>query len=101
MVQRGSGEFEICKDQTLLATGRVSAPKNIREEYVTKLPELDGSGSITVGGDEVYRELEQRGYQYKGLFRGILEARLSSQGEKYLHLSGQNCFILLQKGVVS
>lgn len=97
MVQRGSGEFEICKDHTVLVTGRVRAPKNIGQEYVRKLPTPDGSGSIAVGGEEVYTELEQRGYQYAGLFKGILEARLSNQGQKCLHLSGQNFFSPLKR----
>jgi hypothetical protein len=81
MVQQGSGEFEICKEHTLIATGRVRGLKNTSKEYVGMFPALDASGSITVDREEVYGELEQRGYQYKGLFRGILEARLSSQGE--------------------
>jgi hypothetical protein len=81
MVQQGSGEFEVNKENTLIATGRVRGLKNIRNEYVRMFPALDGNGSITVDMEEVYGELEQRGYQYKGVFRGILEARLSSQGE--------------------
>jgi hypothetical protein len=87
MVQRGSGEFEICKEGTLFATGRIRSPKNIQQEYARKFPAFDESESITVDGEEVYGELEQRGYQYRGLFREIVEARLSNQGEKYLHLS--------------
>ncbi|XP_033608867.1 fatty acid synthase [Cryptotermes secundus] len=80
MVQQGSGEFEVSKENILIATGRVRGLKNIRNEYVRMIPALDGNGSITVNMEEVYGELEKRGYQYKGLFRGILEARLSSQG---------------------
>jgi fatty acid synthase len=86
MVQQGSGEFEICKEHTLIATGRVMGLKDIREEYVRIFPAPDGNGSITLDKEDVYGELEQRGYQYKGLFQGILEARISSQGETYLHL---------------
>jgi fatty acid synthase len=86
MVQQGSGEFEICKEHTLIATGRVRGLKNVSNEYVRMFPALDGNGSITVDMGEVYGELEQRGYQYKGLFRGILEARLSSQGETYVKI---------------
>jgi hypothetical protein len=84
MVQQGSGKFEICKEHTPVATGTVRELKNMREEYVRMFPGLDGNRSITVNSEEVYEELEQRGYQYKGLFRGILEARISSQGETYL-----------------
>jgi hypothetical protein len=88
MVQRASGEFEICKDRTLFASGRVRVPKNIREEYVRNFPTPDGSENLSLAGEEVYGELEQRGYQYRGLFRGILEAKLMKQGEK--HVSCEN-----------
>ena len=88
MVQQASGEFEICKERTLLVSGRVRIPTNIREEYVRNFPTPDGSGNLSLAGEEVYGELEQRGYQYRGLFRGILEAKLMRQGEK--HVSCEN-----------
>jgi hypothetical protein len=84
MLQRASGEFEICKERTLFASGRVTVPKNIREEYVRNFPTPDGGGNLSLAGEEVYEELEQRGYQYRGLFRGILEAKLMKQGEKHV-----------------
>jgi len=88
MVQRASGEFEICKERTLLVSGRVRVPTNIREEYVRNFPTPDGSGNLILAGEELYGEFEQRGYQYGGLFRGILEAKVMKQGEK--HVSCEN-----------
>ena len=88
MVQRASGEFEICKERTLLVSGRVRVPTNIREEYVRNFPTPNGIGNLSLTGEEVYGNFEQRGYQYRGLFRGILEAKLMKQGEN--HVSCEN-----------
>ncbi|KAJ4428213.1 hypothetical protein ANN_24228 [Periplaneta americana] len=80
MVQRGSGDFEICKEHVMVAKGKVTVPENVQKEFVSTLPPLDMDDGIALERDEVYEELEQRGYQYRGVFKGILNATLGRQG---------------------
>ncbi|KAI8423475.1 hypothetical protein MSG28_012596 [Choristoneura fumiferana] len=73
----GSGNFEICEGGAVVVTGRarlVTDPAAKRlpvasfavEEPVEQLPSLDA--------DDIYKELRLRGYNYQGLFRGIVQS---------------------------
>nr|QCW07585.1 fatty acid synthase 5 [Blattella germanica] len=77
-VQRGSGKFEISSDNELVVTGTVLIPQNVADCY-SQLPTVP-SGGIELPGEDIYAELEQRGYGYNGNFKGIKKVRINSQG---------------------
>ncbi|XP_045454011.1 fatty acid synthase [Melitaea cinxia] len=74
MIQKGSGQFEIVESGTSIVTGRITAKKNIGQDYrVLKAePEATGPNIKHMLTKDFYKELRLRGYQYSGLFRGII-----------------------------
>ncbi|KAI8423488.1 hypothetical protein MSG28_012603 [Choristoneura fumiferana] len=77
----GSGNFEVCEGGAVVVTGRarlVTDPAAERlpvasfavEEPVEEMPSLDA--------DDIYKELRLRGYNYQGLFRGIVQSNAYS-----------------------
>ncbi|PSN47327.1 hypothetical protein C0J52_04406 [Blattella germanica] len=74
-VQRGSGKFEISSDNELVVTGTVLIPQNVADCY-SQLPTVP-SGGIELPGEDIYAELEQRGYGYNGNFKGIKKVRIN------------------------
>lgn len=77
MVQKGSGNFEVVEGGAPIVTGRIYVPDDINKESVN-MPPLEESPSdpemLPLGSRDVYKELRLRGYNYKGLFRGITYA---------------------------
>lgn len=77
MVQKGSGNFEVVEGGAAIVTGRIYVPENIDKECVSMPPLEDTETSpdtLPLGSRDVYKELRLRGYNYKGLFRGITQA---------------------------
>ncbi|XP_047538488.1 fatty acid synthase-like [Vanessa atalanta] len=73
-IQRGSGQFEVVESGASIVTGRIYAEKNIGQENCSLPVESDSSGSNDnhLLTKDFYKELRLRGYQYSGLFRGVL-----------------------------
>ncbi|XP_069677436.1 fatty acid synthase-like isoform X2 [Periplaneta americana] len=81
MVQKGSGKFEVAEGGAAIVSGLVRVTQNITRE-ITPLP-LPASCSsddlIERNSRDIYKELRLRGYNYQGLFRGLVA--MDSYGE--------------------
>lgn len=77
MVQKGSGNFEVVEGGAAIVTGRIYVPEDIDRECVG-MPPIEESEAdadmLPLSSRDVYKELRLRGYNYKGLFRGITYA---------------------------
>nr|CAD7445195.1 unnamed protein product [Timema bartmani] len=79
-LQKDSGIFEIVLDgETLILSGRILLPENKEEEF-NKTVTVSSENAFNLTSNEVYNEMESRGYQYQDHFRGILNAQVSEQG---------------------
>ncbi|XP_047538559.1 fatty acid synthase-like [Vanessa atalanta] len=74
MIQKGSGNFEIFEGGTSVVTGRIYAQKNVGNDYrvLPAEPESTGPNVKHMLTKDFYKELRLRGYQYSGLFRGVI-----------------------------
>jgi len=73
-VSPGSGKFEICEHDSVVASGRIS----ILEE--TEIPDnecskpAEATEPLPLNSEDIYKELRLRGYEYGPTFSGILSA---------------------------
>ncbi|CAK1589941.1 unnamed protein product [Parnassius mnemosyne] len=74
MIQKGSGNFEIVESGASIVTGRIYAKKNVGRNYrvLPAVPEASGPNIKHMLTKDFYKELRLRGYQYSGLFRGVI-----------------------------
>ncbi|XP_065219793.1 fatty acid synthase isoform X2 [Planococcus citri] len=77
MVQKGSGNFEVVEGGAAIVTGRIYVPEDVNKECIN-MPPLedtpDNTEKLPLTNKDVYKELRLRGYNYKGLFRGVTYA---------------------------
>ncbi|XP_050677552.1 fatty acid synthase-like [Leptidea sinapis] len=78
MIQKGSGNFEVVESGASIVTGRIYHKKNIGKEYrvLKPAPEATGPNVKHLLTKDFYKELRLRGYQYSGLFRGVLGSNI-------------------------
>ncbi|KYM98433.1 Fatty acid synthase [Cyphomyrmex costatus] len=82
------GKFEITEGESVVVTGTVYETLNPEQEMIPidLLPEDSDEDEVMTLRD-IYKELKLRGYQYKGLFRGLKSASVSgNQG----HIAWKN-----------
>ncbi|KYN04772.1 Fatty acid synthase [Cyphomyrmex costatus] len=82
------GKFEITEGNSVVVTGTVYETLNPEQEMIPidLLPEDSDEDEVMTVRD-IYKELKLRGYQYKGLFRGLKSASISgTQG----HIAWKN-----------
>ncbi|OWR55047.1 fatty acid synthase [Danaus plexippus] len=74
MIQKGSGQFEIVESGASIVTGRIYSKKNVGQDFrvLPASPESSGPNVKHLLTKDFYKELRLRGYQYSGLFRGII-----------------------------
>ncbi|XP_046963942.1 fatty acid synthase-like [Vanessa cardui] len=74
MIHKGSGQFEIVESGASIVTGRIYAQKNVGRDYrvLPAEPESKGPNDKHLLTKDFYKELRLRGYQYSGLFRGVI-----------------------------
>nr|CAD7445019.1 unnamed protein product [Timema bartmani] len=78
-IQEVSGCFEIVLDETtLVLSGRILLPENKEEELITTVT-VSSENAFNLTSNDVYNEMESRGYQYNDHFRGILNAQVAEQ----------------------
>ncbi|XP_062142807.1 fatty acid synthase [Drosophila sulfurigaster albostrigata] len=69
----GKGDFEVSEDTTLVASGKIQLIVSPLQQQLN-LPDLPGSaGVIKLCTKDIYKELRLRGYDYSGLFQGIID----------------------------
>lgn len=66
IVQKGTGNFEICEGGTVVVDGRIFTPENIEDEltYLSPLAPYQGKDAINLTKKDIYKELRLRGYNY-------------------------------------
>ncbi|XP_060839445.1 fatty acid synthase-like isoform X1 [Rhopalosiphum padi] len=70
----GTGNFEICEGGSVAVTGRIYIPDDIETEQL-ELPEpYVDENNLSLKSVDIYKDLGLRGYDYKGVFRGVNEA---------------------------
>jgi len=70
----GTGNFEICEGGSVAVTGRIYIPDDIETEQL-ELPEPSvDENALPLKSGDIYKDLGLRGYDYKGVFRGVKEA---------------------------
>ena len=79
----GSGEFEICENGSLVASGRiqVAGDNELDAAYAADqvADEEDQSGMsdgvmLKLNSDDIYKELRLRGYEYGPTFQSLISA---------------------------
>ncbi|XP_070528538.1 fatty acid synthase-like isoform X3 [Cardiocondyla obscurior] len=70
-IQEGSNRFEIIEGNNVIVTGIVRIPNNINNEkmFCNLLEHIHDNEKMST--KDIYKELRLRGFQYKGLFRGL------------------------------
>ncbi|XP_018375579.1 PREDICTED: fatty acid synthase-like [Trachymyrmex cornetzi] len=72
------GKFEITEGDSIVVTGTVYETLNPEQEMVpTDLLSENSDEDENMTARDVYKELKLRGYQYRGLFRGLKSASIS------------------------
>ncbi|XP_016987664.1 fatty acid synthase [Drosophila rhopaloa] len=74
----GSSAFEICEGSSLVASGKIRLVTNVQQEQLqlASLPGIAGSNKLST--KDIYKELRLRGYDYSGVFQGILESDIAA-----------------------
>ncbi|XP_033150589.1 fatty acid synthase [Drosophila busckii] len=70
----GTGKFEICESGSLAVSGKITIPENIDNEELLLDPPIESTVAQQLATSDVYKELRLRGYDYGGIFRGILSS---------------------------
>lgn len=75
-VFESSGEFELCEAGSVVVSGKISVPEDVSKEFLD-LPvpkEINEPGVLPLDISDIYKELRLRGYDYEGIFRGIIKS---------------------------
>lgn len=79
----GSGEFEICESGAVVVRGKIKESPGYEKESLSlgPLPKV-AKDSFELQKSEIYKDLRLRGYDYKEIFRGVINADdLGNRGE--------------------
>ncbi|CAH1398200.1 unnamed protein product [Nezara viridula] len=79
----GSGEFEIRESGAIVVRGKIKESTGYEKESLSLGP-LPGAvkDSFKLQKKDIYKDLHLRGYDYKGIFRGVIKADdLENRGE--------------------
>ncbi|XP_030757326.1 fatty acid synthase [Sitophilus oryzae] len=72
----GTGDFELCEGGSVAVTGKISVPEDITKETLnlSKPSVKQEQDVLPLNSGDIYKELRLRGYDYDGIFRGIVES---------------------------
>lgn len=77
MILDSSGMFEITESNSLVASGKVYAVKNV--VFCEPPPEVNKDSSTYISGEDIYNELRIHGYEYGPVFRKLVEVSLNGK----------------------
>jgi hypothetical protein len=100
MVQKVSGKFEVTEGKAPVVSGLVRVPTNIPLEMVALEPPkpIVNDELLELSSQDIYKYLRLCGYEYEGLFRGLLCA--DNHGGYHSMLYYMNSFSLLSLAVI-
>ncbi|XP_049870464.1 fatty acid synthase-like [Pectinophora gossypiella] len=107
VIHKGNGKFEIIENGTPVVTGRIYEKKHVRQEFRAIPPESKDETVISVSkrmyNKDFYKELSLRGYQYSGLFRGVMECEVDGKRGRLLWANNWVSFLdtMLQVKIVA
>ncbi|XP_014215720.1 fatty acid synthase [Copidosoma floridanum] len=72
----GSGEFELSEANSVAVTGKIRAPENVEKELLClQPPSVSNEPALfELKKADVYKDLRLRGYDYTGVFQGVVGA---------------------------
>lgn len=72
----GTGDFELCESGSVVVSGKISMPEDVTKEILNlpSLPSKEEKDVLPLSTNDIYKELRLRGYDYKGVFQGIVES---------------------------
>ncbi|KAJ8916588.1 hypothetical protein NQ315_000232 [Exocentrus adspersus] len=74
-IMNQSGKFEVFEGDRVVCTGIIYTAKDVAVAYRNaNRPETGTENHLRLSQKDFYLELRQRGYQYRGCFRGIVES---------------------------
>ena len=68
----GDGQFQICDNDSVVASGRVTILADYRTSEDECWTSVDETGALPLDAEDIYKDLRLRGYDYGPTFRGIL-----------------------------
>jgi hypothetical protein len=76
MVQKASGKFEVTESNASVVSGSVRVPTNASHEMVALEPPkpIVNDELLELSSRDIYKYLRLCGYEYEGLFRGLVHA---------------------------
>jgi fatty acid synthase len=74
MVQKASGKFEVTEGNAPVVSGLVRVPTNVSHEMVALKPPkpIVNEDLLELSSRDIYKYLRLCGYEYEGLFRGLV-----------------------------
>jgi fatty acid synthase len=87
LIQKVSRKFEVVESNTSVVSGLVRVPENVSHEMVSLEPlkPLINDELLELSSRDIYKELRLCGYNYQGLFRGLVCADNYGQYHYKLH----------------
>lgn len=72
----GTGNFELCEGGSVAVTGKISVLDDPDSEQLeAELPtSIIDKNALPLKSGDIYKDLGLRGYDYKGVFKGIKES---------------------------
>jgi fatty acid synthase len=76
MVQKASGQFEVTESNATVVSGLVRVPTNVSHEMVAlEAPKpILNEDLLELSSRDFYKYLQLRGYEYHGVFCGLVSA---------------------------
>jgi fatty acid synthase, animal type len=99
-IQMGTGRFEIKEKNEAVVVGYIHS---IKDSKLSKIQDPDDNGYPILYNRDFYKELRLRGYNYKGLFRSVVDARADGLKGRVLWQNNWVAFLdcLLQVNLIS
>jgi fatty acid synthase len=100
MVQKASGKFEVTEGNAPVMSGSVRVPTNVSHEMVALEPPrpIVIEDLLEFSSQDIYKYLRLCGYEYEGLFCGLVCA--DNHGEYHSMLYYMNSFSLFSLAVI-